>query len=109
MKRTWTEQSIREWIQRRDDYRERWRLAPLASLRDSLDPEEQKDYKDALSMERRTLLVRLHRYYTATLAWPVRKIATIVLCGTLICQRFRLRSTRLWRTKRHFQALSCSL
>ncbi|KAH9832291.1 uncharacterized protein C8Q71DRAFT_840698 [Rhodofomes roseus] len=73
MKRTWTEQSIREWIQRRDEYRERWRFPSLAALRDSDDPQDQRDYKSALSLERSTLLVRMHRYYTRNLAWSLEK------------------------------------
>ena len=71
MKRDWTEESIREWIARRDAYRERRGLTALAVLRDSDDPQDRADYKAALSLERATLLERLHRYYTVTLALPV--------------------------------------
>lgn len=71
MKRDWTEASIREWIERRDAYRERRRFHPLAALRDSDDLKERVDYKSALALERATLLERLHRHYTTTLAWPV--------------------------------------
>lgn len=58
-------------------------MLPLASWRSSLDSEKQKNYQDTLSMERKTLLTRLHRYYTATSAWPVRTQAA----GTILFRK----------------------
>ena len=78
MKRDWTEESVREWIARRDAYRERRKLPALATLRDSDDPQDRADYKTALSLERATLLERLHKYYTVTLAWPVSARAAVL-------------------------------
>ena len=71
MKRDWTEESVREWIARRDAYRKRRGIPALATLRDSDDPKDRADYKTALSLERATLLERLHKHYTVTLAWSV--------------------------------------
>jgi hypothetical protein len=73
MECTWTDATRLEWIKQRDIYRKQKDLPPLESLHTSDNPVHRKSYKDALSLERRSLTDRLDAYSTKTVSWPVCK------------------------------------
>ncbi|KAL6298548.1 hypothetical protein BKA93DRAFT_820336 [Sparassis latifolia] len=73
MERTWTADDIQEWAKRRDEYREKKNMRPLAALRFSTNPEDLKAYQSALDMEKTILVKRLEAYATRTVAWDLGK------------------------------------
>ncbi|TCD68698.1 hypothetical protein EIP91_009982 [Steccherinum ochraceum] len=71
--RVWTEETIREWIQRREAYVERQTGRPLAQIRASEDPKDVKLLDTILKGEKNVLYKRSHETDTKTLAWEIQK------------------------------------
>jgi hypothetical protein len=69
--RSWTDQSVQQWVSRRDAWRTGRGLGPIEELRLSDRPADQKAYQTALDSERRTLVERLENYSTEAISWPV--------------------------------------
>lgn len=72
MNRTWTEQTILEWKERRNTVRKAKDLPSLDALYTSARIQDTQLYAEALQAEKSNTVERLERYYTKTVAWEVR-------------------------------------
>lgn len=99
MNRTWTDESARAWIERRDAHRSAHKQDALEDLRRSDSPNYQDKYKSALNGEKKSLRERLKDYYYKTVSWDVCRCAQAAACGELTRATSRCRSIRRRRTR----------